>query len=162
VHLDRPYLADVGFGDGLIEPTPIVAGVFRQDALEFRLERIDARWWRFHNHPHGGAPSFDFELAEASQERLAERCEWLQSAPESPFVLNAVCQRYAAGRLMTLRGRTLKLVCDGTVEKRTIDSQQELGAVLREMFGIELADEARLWQTVLARHEAWQRERAST
>jgi N-hydroxyarylamine O-acetyltransferase len=100
VHLDDCYLADVGFGDGLIEPVLLGEGSFRQDAFDFRLERLDESWWRFHNQPHGGAPSFDFRLSEAPQERLAERCEWLQSSPESLFVQNAVCQRYADGRLI--------------------------------------------------------------
>src|SRR5262245_51810376 len=54
VDLGRPYLADVGFGDALIEPVPIVAGPIRQDFLDFRLEALDASWWRLHNHPEGG------------------------------------------------------------------------------------------------------------
>jgi N-hydroxyarylamine O-acetyltransferase len=154
VHLDEPYLADVGFGDGLIEPTPISVGAFRQDVFDFRLERIDESWWRFHNQPHGGAPRFDFELREAPQERLATRCDWLQSAPDSPFVQNAVCQRYYNGQLAVLRGRSLKLVRASEVQRRTLDSLSEYETVLAEVFGIELPEVARLWQKVVARHEA--------
>lgn len=158
VHLDEPYLADVGFGDGLIEPTPITPGAFRQDDFEFRLERLDEQWWRFQNHPHGGAPSFDFQLAEAPIERLTARCEWLQSAADSPFVLNAVCQRYRDGELSTLRGSVLKIVRGEAVEKRTIESHDEFAFVLREKFGIHLPEASLLWQKVAARHAAWLRE----
>jgi N-hydroxyarylamine O-acetyltransferase len=163
IQLDAPYLVDVGFGDGLIEPIPIEVGSVRQDELEFRLERVDGSWWRFHNQPHGGAPTFDFQLTEASPEQLARRCEWLQSAPESPFVQNAVCQRYRKGELAALRGRSIKIVRGRDVEKRTIDSIQEYGSVLGDVFGIELPDDdlQRLWHKVVARHEVWAREQTN-
>lgn len=161
VHLDRPYLADVGFGDGLIEAAPIAAGAFRQDEFDFRLERVDDGWWRLHNQPEGGAPSFDFQLTEAPRERLAGRCDWLQSAPESPFVLNAVCQSYRDGQLFTLRGRVLKIVRGRAVERHTIESQHEFATVLRDVFGLELPEVPNLWEKVVARHEARLRELAS-
>jgi N-hydroxyarylamine O-acetyltransferase len=159
VQLEAPYLVDVGFGDGLIEPTPIKVGSVRQDEFDFRLEPVDGSWWRFHNQPHGGAPSFDFQVAEAPKERLERRCEWLQSAPESPFVQNAVCQRYRKGELAALRGRSIKIVRGIEVEKRTIDSIQEYASVLGDVFGIELpaGDLRRLWEKVVARHEIWAR-----
>jgi N-hydroxyarylamine O-acetyltransferase len=160
VHLDELYLADVGFGDGLIEPTPIVDGAFRQDRFDYRLERLDASWWRFHNHPHGGAPTFDFELSEAPIECLSDRCEWLQSAPESGFVQNAVCQRYVDGELRILRGRTLKIVRGPDAEKRTIASEEDYQSVLTDAFGIELPQSSVLWRKVVARHEIWLREQA--
>jgi N-hydroxyarylamine O-acetyltransferase len=162
VHLDRPYLVDVGFGDALIEPAEIVEGAFRQDDFNFRIERVDGDWWRFHNHPQGGAPSFDFELKEAAHERLSQRCDWLQSAPDSPFVLNAVCQRYYDGQLATMRGRALKIVRGIEAERRTINSLQEYESILRDVFRIELPDVRPLWDKVLVRHEAWEREQAMT
>jgi N-hydroxyarylamine O-acetyltransferase len=158
VHLDEGYLADVGFGDGLIEPAAIREGSFRQDAFDFRFERVDDAWWRFHNQPHGGAPSFDFQLSEAPQERLSVRCEWLQSALESPFVQNAVCQRYVDGRLIAMRGRAFKSVRGTAVEKCTIDTLDEYERVLREEFDIELPEATLLWQKVSVRHETWLRE----
>jgi N-hydroxyarylamine O-acetyltransferase len=63
VDLDLPYLADVGFGDGMLEPVPIAAHTFRHDFLDYRLEDLGEGWWRFHNHPLGGAPSFDWPTA---------------------------------------------------------------------------------------------------
>ena len=155
VDLDQRYLADVGFGDGLIEPTPIVTGAFRQDWFEFRLERLDATWWRFHNQPHGGAPSFDFQLSEAPVSRLEDRCRWLQTSPESGFVQNAVCQRYVDGELRILRGRVLKIVRDGTIEQRTVDSMRDYESVLDASFGIRLPDTQSLWDKVSLRHAEW-------
>jgi N-hydroxyarylamine O-acetyltransferase len=162
VHLDRPYLADVGFGDGLIEPTPIVAGAFRQDHFDFRLEQLDGTWWRFHNQPHGGAPTFDFEVREAPVARLADRCHWLQTSSESGFVQNAVCQRYIAGELKILRGRVLKIIRGVAVEQRVLDSAAEYRRVLEEEFAVELAETQLLWEKVSERHHEWLRAQAQS
>jgi len=155
VYLDAPYLVDVGFGDGIVEPARLVPGKFRQDDFEFALEQLDAQWWRFHNQPHGGAPTFDFRLAEAAPEALADRCEWLQTAPESGFVQNFVCQRYVDRELRILRGRVLRLIRGGTVEQRSVDSKAELTQTLSSYFGIELDVPSVVWERINARHEAW-------
>jgi N-hydroxyarylamine O-acetyltransferase len=155
VHLDQLYLADVGFGDALIEPIPVVVGTVRQAFLEFRLEQLDTEWWRFHNHPLGGAASFDFQLREADPQALARRCEWLQTAPESNFVQNAVCQRFTADALIVLRGRVLKTIRAAGVETNVLESVAQYRTALAESFGIELADVAPLWKKVDARHAQW-------
>ena len=160
IALDQPYLADVGFGDGMVEPAPIVAGAFRQDAFEFRFERLDDSWWRFHNHPYGGAPTFDFELKEAPRERLQIRCEWLQTSSESGFVQNAVCQRYVDGELRILRGRVLKIVRAPHVEQRTVDSLADYRAVLADLFALDIAEVEILWHKASARHLEWLRAQA--
>ena len=41
VNLGKPYLADVGFGNGFLEPLPLSQGSVWQDFLEFQLERLD-------------------------------------------------------------------------------------------------------------------------
>jgi N-hydroxyarylamine O-acetyltransferase len=151
VHLDRDYLADVGFGDGLLEPVPLAEGVYVQGPLDFRLQRLPSDEWRFMNHPEGGARSFDFALAPADRALLARKCAWLQSAAESPFVLNAVCQIHTSDGLMMLRGRSLKSVTHAGVTKRTIADADEYGRLLTEAFKLEIADPERLWARILAR-----------
>jgi len=153
VDLDRPYLADVGFGDGMLEPVPIVAHIFRHDFLDYRLEDLRDGWWRFHNHPLGGAPSFDFELKPAERALLADKCEWLQSSPESPFVLNAVAQRHAPNRLSMIRGKTLKVLTPAGLSAHEIGSAEEYVATLLTVFALDLPEAASLWPKILARHE---------
>ena len=154
VHLDRPYLADVGFGDGLIEPVPIAPGGIRQEFLEFRLERVHD-WWRFHNHPHGGAASFDFQQAAAAPEIFEHQSHWLQTSAESGFVQNAVCQRFDGGELSILRGKVLKVVGRDRVMQRTLDSLAEYRDVLERRFDIDVPGVERLWQKVSDRHAQW-------
>src|SRR6185437_1352334 len=57
-----PWIADVGFGDGILDPFPLRAAHLETEGHRFRLEAMDAGWWRFHNHEFGGAKSFDFTL----------------------------------------------------------------------------------------------------
>ena len=153
VHLDRDYLADVGFGDGLLEPVPLAEDVYVQGPLEFRLQRLTSGEWRFVNHPEGGARSFDFSLAAADRALLARKCAWLQSAPESPFVLNAVCQIHTPEGLVMLRGRTLKSVTHAGVAKRTIADADEYRRLLAQVFKLDIADPERLWACIRARDE---------
>ena len=153
VDLDQPYLADVGFGDGMLEPVPLKAHSFSQDFLDFRLEDLGGGWWRFHNHPNGGAPSFDFEQRAADRELLAEKCNWLQTAPESPFVLNAVVQRHLPDGLAMIRGRTLKRLFASGITTRDIGSADEYITTLNEVFALDLPEAKTLWPKIVARHE---------
>lgn len=145
------YLADVGFGDGMVEPAPLKEGPFTQRCWDFRLERLDSRWWRLHNHPEGAAASFDFTEDLADMGLLAEKCQYLQTSKESPFVLNAVCQRHFPDRLEVMRGRVLKTIrADGSV-KRTIPDLGEYQATLKDVFDLEIEGLASIWEKVLAR-----------
>jgi len=165
VDLDRPYLADVGFGDGLIEPTPLVEASLRQEFFEFRLQRLDEEgpdgWWRFHNHRYGGAPSFDFQLSPARSEVFERQSDWLQTAPESGFVQNSVCQRFHGGELSILRGKVLKVIGEHGVSQRTIEDFADYREVLGRRFGLELPDLGFLWHKVSERHEAWLRQQGT-
>lgn len=153
VDLDRPYLADVGFGDGMLEPVPIAEQAFHHDFLDYRLEDLGGNWWRFHNHSTGSAPSFDFELRAAEHSLLASKCEWLQTSPESPFVLNAVAQRHAPNRLAMMRGRTLKILTPTGVTVSDIASAKDYVGALDRVFGLDLPEAAALWPRIVARHQ---------
>ncbi len=152
VDLERPYLADVGFGDGLVEPTPLEAGPIRQGYLEFRLESCADGWWRFHNHPRGGAPSFDFRAEPAHGEVFAAQCRRLQTDPGSTFVQNAICQRHFPDRIEQLFGRVRRTVRADGVEQHLLDSPDAYVDALARVFGLELPEARALWPRILARH----------
>ncbi len=154
VDLDRPWLADVGFGDGLVEPVPLVAGPIRQSVFEFRLEELGDGWWRFHNHPEGGARSFDFNRAVTDEALRAERCAFLQVSPASLFVQNAVAQIHGDGAMAMLVNRTLKRVSAAGVTREDIPDAASYVRVLRDVFGLDLPETATLWPRITARHEA--------
>lgn len=151
VNLDRPYMADVGFGDGLIEPVPIEQGPIRQKFFSFALEDLGQGWWRFHNDPRGGAASFDFQTARADESLLDGKCEWLQREPASPFVQNAVVQRHLPDGLAVMRGRVLKTT-ERDVRTHEIETARDYVATLERVFGLDLPEAEALWPKIEARH----------
>lgn len=148
------YLADVGFGDGPLEPIAVRPGAFSSHGFAYSLERVDGEWWRLHNHPDGGAESFDFHLAPADEALLARQCHWLQTSEDSPFVQNAVCQRYVGDGLAILRGRVLRRMTPTETADTLIGDADEYGAVLNDVFGLDVPEAVRLWQAIVARHDA--------
>lgn len=148
------YLADVGFGDGSIEPIHLVPGKFTDGRFSFALSQPEEGWWRVHNHPYGGAKSFDFQLRSADEALLAGKCTLLQTSETSVFVQNLVCQRYTPEGLIVLRGRVLRSIRPGGCEDRVLGSARELVTILAEHFDLDVPEGADLWPKICARHEA--------
>lgn len=154
VHLpEGNYLADVGFGDGPIDPVRIEEGEFQAHGFSYSLSRLDEHWWRLHKPPGSGAASFDFSERSADEAMLAERCKWLQSAPESSFVQTAVCQRYTMDGLAILRGRSFRTLTPHHQSERLLASGDEYVSVLKSIFGLEVPEAYALWPKICARHE---------
>ena len=149
-----PWIADVGFGDGFLEPLPLTTGVFRQDFLEFRVTRDDERW-TVHSHEFSGADSFDFTTEPRALDWFGPQCHELQTSPESGFVQKTVCQRFVSDGLLTLRGALLRHVTrNGTVD-RVITHGDEYARVLADRFDLRIPAAESLFATVWARHLAW-------
>ena len=156
------YLADVGFGDGPLDPIRVQPGPFASHGFAFALSQQGGGWWRMHNHKGGGAGSFDFNLAPADETLLAAKCDWLQTAEQSIFVQNAVCQRHTANGLWILRGRVLRELTPHGHKDYLIANADEYVTALDETFGLRLPEAASLWPKIRARHEALLEEKKST
>jgi N-hydroxyarylamine O-acetyltransferase len=148
------YLGDVGFGDGPLDPIRVAPGAFASHGFDFAVSREPGGWWRLHNHRGGGAPSFDFNLEPADEALMAKKCDWLQSAPDSMFVQNTVCQRHTADGLAILRGRVLRALIPAGQADRLIRDADDYVAVLDKVFGLRLPEAASLWPKICARHES--------
>lgn len=153
VDLDRPYIADVGFGDGLREPVPLAVGPIHCAGYDFRMEALEDGWLRFHNHATGGAPFFDFEDKPASPHQLADTCQWLSTSPDSIFVQTAICQRHRPDGIDVLLGRVLRDVTPTEKTDRLLGSSGEFVGVLREVFGLDLPEAASLWPAICTKHD---------
>lgn len=149
---DGPWLADVGFGDGLREPVPLRPGPIEQHGFHYRLERLEDGHWRLHNHEHGGAADFDFRHQRADESRLESSCAWLQTAQESSFVQTLVCQRFTPNAIEVLRGRVRRTVTSQGMREWLLDSGEELQSEVRETFELDV-DVRPLWPRVRRRHE---------
>jgi N-hydroxyarylamine O-acetyltransferase len=154
VELDRTWIADVGLGNGLVEPIPLAAGTVTQFDREYGLEDLGDGFWRFLN--SGGAipPDFDFRFAAADETLLARTCATLQSDDESVFRQNLICQRLRPEGVHFLLGRMLIVYGKGGPSTRTLESTDEFRDVLSSVFGLDDVEHSELWSQVLARHEA--------
>ena len=148
------FLADVGFGDGPIDPIPVREGEFVSGGFTYTVSRIDGDWWRLRHHAFGCAPSFDFKLEAVDEAALAEKCVEMQTSPMSPFTQNLFCFRHREGRVLVLRGRVVRTITPQGVSDRTLDSADELVRFLDEECDLKMPEAASLWPKICERHEA--------
>jgi N-hydroxyarylamine O-acetyltransferase len=152
VQLDRPWIADVGFGDGAFEPIPLEPHEFTQRGFDYRLEQLDD-YWRFHNHAFGAADSFDFRFCRADEDLFARQCKWLSTADDSPFVAALVCQRFVEGGYDIQLGRVAKRVTAQGKKEWLINSADELVESISNRFDLDVPEIASVWNRIVARHE---------
>ena len=151
---EGPILADVGLANGPKGPYPIREGPFSIEGLDYKLERTADGYWRFHNHPQGMAPNFDFKSDPGDDEAaLARACLVLQTDPQSPFVQNLVCMCFTPDGENQLRGRSLRKLRRTGTSERLLESADDLVATLESDFGIVEPAVAGLWPKICARHE---------
>jgi N-hydroxyarylamine O-acetyltransferase len=153
VRLDQPYLVDVGFGGSLTEPLPLRASELEDSPYRLRLSEPGDGYWRFSEIADGDTFSFDFRAAPADETLFARKCQLLQTDPASPFVQNLVVQRRTADTHLSLRGRVLASTHATGVDKKVLNSSDELVATLRERFDLDIPEAATLWPSICARHE---------
>jgi N-hydroxyarylamine O-acetyltransferase len=154
VELDRTWLVDVGFGDGILDPVPLMEGPVEQRGFHYRLERLADGFWRFHNHDAGGAPSFDFFPRLADEALFREKCDLLQTAETSSFVMNLVCQRFVEDGYQIQLGRVAKQITPRGTRTRVLNSEGELLERLRLDFDLDVPELGAVWPRIVARHEA--------
>ncbi|MEJ1935821.1 arylamine N-acetyltransferase, partial [Nostoc sp. NIES-2111] len=154
VDLDGTWLCDLGLGDALRAPLPLVEGRHEEGLLVFHLERLSDGYWRFHNHSAGNPPSFDFNEEPADETLFIRHNHVLQTDPASPFVLNAEAIMMGQETSATLLGRVLTFTSPTGVRKEILDSPEVLSGVLDSRFGISGIAVETLWPKIVARHEA--------
>lgn len=152
VMLDQPYLADVGLGDGIREPVPIRPGSYQQGAWQYRLEQIADEYWRFHNHEDSNVTSFDFKHEAAEEQTLVDKCEWLQTAEDSPFKKLFVAQRFTPAGFVVQLGKMFTTVTASGRTTQEIDNVEHFNDHMAKTFGLT-EDFHALWPDILAAHE---------
>ena len=155
VRLDQCYLVDVGFGGSLVEPLPLKASEREDAPYRLGLREPDDGYWRFSESAGGDdAFSFDFRVTPADEALFARKCQFLQTDRASPFTQNLVVQRRAAKAHLSLRGRVLAAIHPAGIEKKLLNSADELITTLRDSFDLDIPEAAALWPSIYARHEA--------
>jgi N-hydroxyarylamine O-acetyltransferase len=139
---DELWLADVGFGSGLLEPMPFDAGVpATQGAWTYTLAETGPRSWALRE--RRGEEwvtryAFDDERHHPADVVMANH--FTSTFPRSPFVGQLVAVRKDADSLRALTGRQFAVThADHSTEERRLDDD-ELAEALRDVFGLALTD----------------------
>jgi Arylamine N-acetyltransferase len=142
VKLDERWLADVGFGDSFLEPLLLdERGEQRQGRRAYQikpdgahlvvLQREDAGEWE---------PQYRFTLQPQEYSDYAEMCLYHQTSPQSHFTQKRVCSRATeAGRITLSEMLFIETSNQGSRQERVLSNQEEYEAILREHFGIVMA-----------------------
>lgn len=164
VELDRPYIVDVGLGDGPLEPFPLEERSWSEGRLKFDLERLDRRWWRLNSDATTSLapPTFDFDLRPRQLEWYETMCRGLQTWEYSPFVSHAMVIQRSVEAARSLVDSTYTTVTPfGHKSQRRIHDKSQYLETLKELLGRDLGDEAEtLWQQASARARKAQQAKA--
>jgi N-hydroxyarylamine O-acetyltransferase len=136
VDLDRPWLADVGFGASFTRPLRLDDdGNQERDGNTYRLAPLpDGRIVLHEN----DSPQYAFALEPRRMDEFAEMCVLQQTTPGSHFLAAPICSRATADGRVSLSGmRLITTTADGRSE-RELGSEDERAAVLRDLFGVDL------------------------
>lgn len=141
VTLEQRWLVDVGFGDSFREPLLLdERGVQSQGGDAYRIlsdgdymtlkRRYEGEWKN----------EYRFTLRPYQYADFAEMCRYHQTSPQSHFTRGRVCSRATVDGRITLAGmRFIETSNDGSRRERTLTSEEEYAALLRERFGVVMA-----------------------
>ena len=134
VDLDRPWLADVGFGDSFTEPLALdEPGDQRRSDHAYRLDRTDGKVLLRQD----GRPQYVFALAPREMHEFQGMCKALQTPP-GHFTDAPVCSRLTEDGRISLAGMRLITTTGTDRDERDLADDAERRAVLRDLFGIDL------------------------
>jgi N-hydroxyarylamine O-acetyltransferase len=155
---DGRWLVDLGLGDALHEPLPLVPGEYRQGPFRYRLRpsEVEPGGWRFDHDARGSFLGMDFRAEATGMSAFEAQHRHLSTSPDSGFVQVAVVQRRDAGGADNLRGLVLARV--GDADTRTVlDDRRDYFTALADVFGLTLDDVTAagrdaLWERLVASH----------
>jgi N-hydroxyarylamine O-acetyltransferase len=150
VDLDRPFLAEVGVADAIVEPVPLAIGTFAQRGFTFSITPQDGGWLRFNNHARGIAKSFDFKPDHSDEAAMAATHGWLMQDPGSPFTNALAVFRHTADGYVALQNDRLRHITADGLNEQTITSARHLGDTLEMIFELEVPRPGQVWDRLQA------------
>lgn len=157
VHLDEPYLADVGFGNGFLTPAPLREGTWNDGRFDFKLT-CHGNYWRFYNHRENGA-TYDFTGDPVPKDEIEIANRRLATTAESPFVQTLVCSRLTDDGMITLTNAALRVYSREQIVEESATNAESFARILRERFGLRVERGEALWTRVSDQHKRWIRKR---
>jgi N-hydroxyarylamine O-acetyltransferase len=139
VHLDEPWLVDVGFGDSFVDPIVFHAGGADQvNGHRYVVLPKDGEWQLLREDAKGQVPLYAFRDEPHQLSEYRAMCEFHQRSPESHFTRSWICSRATPDGRVTIANMRL-IVTHGTErEERELHSEEELRRCLEELLGVKL------------------------
>lgn len=137
---DESWLADVGFGDGFLEPLKLTEKLEQpQGAATYRLSRDAHRWFNARRYEIDWNLLYDFTLQPRQLGEFEEMCQYHQSSPDSAFTKHRICSMATPTGLITLVDMRLIRRNHGVREERVLETEAEYQKALQEYFNIVLS-----------------------
>jgi N-hydroxyarylamine O-acetyltransferase len=134
---EGPWLVDVGFGDGFVEPPLLHPGEWMSHGQPYRLEQRGEDHALWAQQADGGwKVLYAFTRVPRRLEDFSGMCQYHQTAPESFFLRKLICSRKTATGRVTVSGDRLILTEHGQRTEQTLSSQEAIEQALFEHFGI--------------------------
>jgi arylamine N-acetyltransferase len=161
------WYVDVGLGDALHEPLPLAAGAYEQAPFRLVLDESEGAVgdWHLAHDPAGGFVGMSWTTAAADMFDFAATHAWLSTAPESPFLQVAIAEHRDATGVDVIRGLVLIRVGEGAASSEPLTTRTDWFGALADVFDLRFETTAsetldRLWDRVVATHDAWDARRA--
>ena len=157
---------DVGLGEGLLDPIPLVEGSCRQEPIGYELVRAPGDSpaehgdWRLRiDHPHCNVEFVAFDSEPVALDAFAAHHFEQSHAATSLFVSMLLVHRRDTAGVDSLIGLVLaRIESDRT--QQVLDDRDDWFAALADVFSVSLSDvdasrRDALWRKTLTAHEAW-------
>lgn len=157
---------DVGLGEGLLEPIPLIPGTYAQAPVSYELARAAATDpaehgdWRLRvDHPYCNVRNVAFDSSPVSLDSFAAHHQEQSTSSTSMFVAMLLAHRRDDTGIDSLIGLNLGRV-ESVRTQQILETSSDWFAALADVFHITLTDttaEQRetLWRKTLTAHEAW-------
>lgn len=150
VDLDRPFLAEVGVADALIDPVPMALGAFEQRGFAFRIDLAESGWLRLHNHKLGVAETVDLKPDYCDEAALQRSMEWLQRDAASPFRNALSVFRHVEDGYNSLQNDILRRVRASGAEQSFVRDAEHLSEVFETVFALRVPQVPDIWDKLVA------------
>ncbi|MGH1362801.1 MAG: arylamine N-acetyltransferase family protein [Calditrichia bacterium] len=141
VKLEKPYLADVGFGESFTEPIPLDDQEHCQRGVCYRvLEREDGLMLAEKKPGKLWEDQLLFTLEPRGLSDFEDTCLYQQTDPNSTFTNHTKCSMATENGRVTFWDNRLIITSDKERTKQPIVSEEQVRGILRDHFAIILPE----------------------
>lgn len=163
------WLVDVGLGDAMHDPLPLVPGIYPQPPYRVSLALLDGSPaatvadWQLAHDAAGSFAGMAWRLAPVAMDVFVDTFGYYSSSPQSEFVRFLMLYRRDATGVDVLRGLTLQRIGEGAAE-RVLASSGDLAGALRDVFHVDVGRIGpdrlgAVWAKARAAHDEWEMSR---